>query len=60
MAQVPFPLLFMEKMPRAEINGHYDQEAQVFRLVQTGNPLTAPTFVETDTGGYGDTDTDSD
>ncbi len=59
MSTKPFPLLFMEKMPRAEINGQYDQEAQVFRLAQTST-LTGPTFVETDTGGHGDTDTDSD
>jgi len=60
MIQVPFPMLFAEKMPYVDLNGEYDEQAQIFRLTgrssMTDHPMDSYTVYETGTGGHGDTD----
>lgn len=56
---VPFPMLFAEPMDSVNIEGVYDEKKQIFH-VNPSSPLNEYTFVETATGGHGDTDQDLD
>ena len=62
MKGVSFLAIFAEKIEPVEINGRYDPELQM--LMDISSPsnacfLSQPTHFETNTGGYGDTDTGS-
>ncbi len=59
MFQLPFPIRFAEKMPSVDVTGEYDEQMQVFRSANPSSLMSGPTFIETATGGYGDTDTDT-
>ena len=53
-----FVSLFEEKGDPVKVNNEYDAEAQMSKL--SIDYSDDPTFVETETGGWGDTDTDTD
>jgi len=61
MSNVPFLASFAEKTKSVPLRGRYNRETQT--LVQSSPRgfgkvvATMPTHVETDTGGYNDTDT---
>lgn len=54
----PFPLLFLEPMPPSGTIGPYDETTQ--RASSADALAGTRTTEETATGGWGDTDTDSD
>ena len=52
-------MYFAEEMPSVDVSGEYDEQAQVFRSANSSSLMSGPTFIETGTGGHGDTDTDT-
>jgi hypothetical protein len=53
-----FPFLFAEKLPPVPMDGSYNDKDQM--SYRTAAMMGTTTSVETDTGGHGDTDSDTD
>lgn len=56
--RVPFPMLSSEKMSMSNIDGSYNEKTQTLNC--SCDLSGTSTFIETATGGYGDTDNTED
>lgn len=59
MNAAPFLAKFAEDVRQVEFNGHYDPKLQMF-LLDNGTFEANHTITETQTGGWNDTDSDTD